>query len=389
MCGWERMCLERGMDRGRRKVLKVLAGVLAGVALLLGGGCEREVSEEVLRAMPAPVLTGYWHNWNGTAAWMDLREVPPEYDVVNLAFAVPKGKGSGEMVFVPDPKRYTEEGFRADVRALQRRGTRVLLSLGGGRHPIELKTEGQRRAFVESVLALCRQYRLNGIDLNFEGASIVLDAGDEDFLNPTTPKIRNMIRAVKEIHERAPEGFWITAAPETRPVTGGFGDYGLDAGGWLPLLHHLREELDLVHVQLYNSGTQFALVRGDRPEEVSIVTQGTPEFVWGVAEMLILGFPVNRDAPRMFPGLGAAKVSVGLPATPGAAPGGGYIAPQRLRRVLFQLMTGWGGPRSGHAMRSRGGHPELGGVMTWSINWDASRDGGTEPFEFARTLKGW
>ncbi len=350
------------------------------------GGCVRELPVGQAYGGGMPLLTGYWHNWNGTAAWMYLRDIPAEYDIVNLAFAVPGEDGSGRMVFTPD-RRYAEAEFRADIGFLQRRGTRVLLSLGGGRHPIELQTEAQRNAFVESVLALCRRHRLNGIDLNLEGASIVLDAGDLDFRNPTTPKIRMMISAVKEIRARSPDGFMITAAPETRPVTGGFGTYGLDAGGWLPLLHHLRNELDLVHVQLYNSGTQFALVRGDRPEEVSIVTQGTPEFVWGVAEMLILGFPVHRDNPRPFPGLGAEKVSLGFPATPNAAPGGGYIPPRRLRAILQQFMTGRGGVRSNHALRRPGGHPRLGGVMTWSINWDAGTDGRTEPFEFSQMLK--
>lgn len=353
--------------------------VLLGL-ILSGGGCERELSGQAM-----PLLTGYWHNWNGTAGWLYLREVPAEYDIVNLAFAVPHVDGSGRMVFTPD-SRYTEAAFLEDIRFLQRRGTRVLLSLGGGNHPIELHTEAQRRAFVDSVLDLCRQYRLNGIDLNLEGSSIVLDAGDRDFKNPTTPKIRNMISAVREIRRRSPGGFLITAAPETRPVTGGFGDYGTDAGGWLPLLHHLRDELDLVHVQLYNSGTQFALIRGDRSEEVRIVAQGTPEFTWGVAEMLILGFPVDRNRPQWFPGLGAENVSLGYPATPNAAPGGGYIPAQELRGVIGHLMTGRGGSRSGHPLRRPGGHPALGGVMTWSINWDATRDGGTTPFEFARTL---
>lgn len=365
--------------------IKVFRVLLTGFVFFFGG-CERDASGGEFPNGRAPLLTGYWHNWNGTAAWMYLREIPPEYDIVNLAFAVPRADGSGRMVFTPD-SRYTEPEFLADIEGLQRRGTRVLLSLGGGRHPIELHTETQRKAFVDSVLALCRRYRLNGIDLNLEGASIVLDAGDLDFRHPTTPKIRNMISAVKEIRERAPNGFMITAAPETRPVTGGFGAYGLDAGGWLPLLHHLRNELDLVHVQLYNSGTQFALVRGDRPEDVSIVTQGTPEFVWGIAEMLILGFPVNRENPQPFPGLGAGKVSLGFPATPNAAPGGGYIPPVRLRAILQQFMTGRGGIRSPHALRRSGGHPTLGGVMTWSINWDAGTDNRTEPFEFARTLK--
>lgn len=358
--------------------------------LLFFSACEREVVHQPPPPRPQtprpaahrPVLSGYWHNWDGSAGWMPLRDTPPFYDWVKIAFALPDPSGSGAVTFRPD-RRYEPGEFERDVAFLQRRGTRVLLSIGGGRHPIELQTEAMRRAFVESVLELCRRYRLDGIDLNLEGASIVLDPGDRDFLNPTSPKIRNMISAVREIRQRAPEGFLITAAPETRPVTGGFGDYGRDAGGWIPLLHHLRDVLDMVHIQLYNSGTQFALIRGDDPAQVRIVTQGTPEFIWGVTEMLILGFPVNRNSPQWFPGLGAQRVSVGLPASPRAA-GGGFIPVGDLPGILTHLQSGRSGPRRDHPLRSRQGHPQLGGVMTWSVNWDARQD-----FEFGRTIDRW
>jgi chitinase len=353
-------------------------------------GCQRIKKDwwtPHLQAMTAgkPVLAGYWHNWEGSAGWLPLRDVPPMYDWVKIAFALPDESGSGAITFRPD-RRYEAGAFARDVAHLQQRGTKVILSIGGGRHPVELQTEAMRRAFVESVIRLCRQYRFDGIDLNLEGKSIVLDPGDLDFRNPTSPKILNMIAAVREIRARTPHGFLITAAPETLPVTGGFGNYGGNSGGWLPLLHHLRDVLDMVHIQLYNSGTQFALIRGDDPEQVRIVTQGTPEFVWGVAEMLILGFPVNRNAQQWFPGLGAQRVSLGFPASPQAA-GGGYIPPQELRPILRRLVTGRGSPRRNHPMRSPRGYPDLGGVMTWSINWDAQQGDGREAFAFARSIK--
>lgn len=358
------------------------------VFLFLFLGCQWDVARRIPHPAVAgrPILAGYWHNWEGSAGWLPLRDVPPAYDWVKIAFALPDESQSGAIVFRPD-RRYEPGEFLSEVAFLQQRGTRVILSIGGGRHPIELQNESMRHAFVESVLELVRRYRFDGIDLNLEGRSIVLDPGDRDFLNPTSPKIRNMISAVREIRARTPRGFLITASPETRPVTGGFGDFGGDAGGWLPLLHHLRDVLDMVHIQLYNSGTQFALIRGDDPGQIRVVTQGTPEFVWGVAEMLILGFPVNRVQPQWFPGLGAHRVSVGFPASPYAASGGGHIPPDELRLILTHLMTGRGGPRRNHPLRSPRGHPGLGGVMTWSINWDAQQWNGREPFEFGRNLQ--
>jgi len=348
---------------------------LLPLAVILLTACETREPRHGSPSAPALLLTGYWHNWSSQAGDLSLRDIPEAYRRVNVAFALPKGPGSGEMVFTPHNRSPAE--FRADIRYLQRRGTRVLLSLGGGKHPIELNTPEAGEAFVRSVMGLVNQYGFDGIDLNLEGASIVLDAGDTDFRNPTTPKIRNMILAVREIRRRMGPAFLITAAPETRPVTGGFHKYGLDAGGWLPLLHHLRHEIDLVHFQLYNSGTQFALVRGDRPEDARIVTQGTAEFVWGMAEMLILGFPVNRETALFFPGLGAEKVSLGFPAAPRAA-GGGYQDPRQLRQIVGALLTGRTGS---YPLRSRNGHPALGGIMTWSIHWDAARD-----YPFAKAM---
>lgn len=342
--------------------------------LLLAGSCETR------NGMDAPQhrlrLSGYWHNWRSQAGDISLRDIPRAYTDVLIAFALPEEPGSGVMAFTPHGRTPAE--FRADIRYLQNRGTRVLLSLGGGNHPIELHGARQGEDFVRTVTALVRYYGFDGIDLNLEGASIVLDAGDTDFRNPRTPKIRNMILAVREIRRRMGPDFLITAAPETRPVTGGFHEYGGNSGGWLPLLHNLRDELDLVHFQLYNSGTQFALVRGDRPDQARILTQGTPEFVWGMAEMLILGFPVNRDPSMFFPGLGAEKVSLGFPATPRAG-SGGYQTPEQLRGTIGRLLTGQTGR---YPLRSSGGHPRLGGIMTWSIHWDATRD-----YAFARAMQ--
>jgi chitinase len=41
-------------------------------------------------------------------------------------------------------------------------------------------------------------------------------------------------------------------------------------------------------------------------------------------------------------------------------------------------------------LRQKGGHPNLAGLMTWSINWDAAGEGGKAPYTFARdAIRAW
>ncbi len=77
-----------------------------------------------------------------------------------------------------------------------------------------------------------------------------------------------------------------------------------------------------------------------------------------MTEMLISGFPVARNAANAFPGLGADKVAIGLPATPSAAPAGGYIAPATVKKALDYLVTGTSGYANTYKLRSTTGYPD-------------------------------
>ena len=58
--------------------------------------------------------------------------------------------------------------------------------------------------------------------------------------------------------------------------------------------------------------------------------------------------------------------------------------PEMTIEALDYLTTG---DREGYEgqyhLRNPQGYADLGGIMTWSINWDKSEDGGTAPYEFA------
>ncbi len=92
---------------------------------------------------------------------------------------------------------------------------------------------------------------------------MILDSGDTDFKNPKTPKIVNLISALREIADAYGSSFILTAAPETQYVQGGYGNYGGAFGGYLPILHALRDKLTFVHVQYIQHGVAVCLHRGE------------------------------------------------------------------------------------------------------------------------------
>lgn len=334
-------------------------------------------------AQPPLIVAGYWHNWVGKSTeYIPLRDVSPLYTHIFIAFALPKAPGSAEIVFRPN-KQPVEE-FKADIRLKQSRGVKVILSVGGGNHPVVLRTPDDARLFARSLAKLVREYGFDGVDINLEGESLHLDPGDLDFRNPKTRRVVLLIDAIRELDRQIGRDKIITMTPETQYVVAGYKAYGEKSGGYLPVLHALRDIIDWVQMQYYNAGTKLAY-SGRGAEHDVIVKAGTPDFVVALAEMLILGFPVGQDPSRYFPGLGAEKVVIGLPATP--LSGNGYLAPADFRRAMRRLMTGEATYRSAYKLRSRKGHPTLAGVMTWSVNWDASTHGGTAAYEFARTAR--
>jgi chitinase len=135
--------------------------------------------------------------------------------------------------------------------------------------------------------------------------------------------------------------------------------YGGIWGAYLPVLHALRDSIDILHVQLYNSGPMPGI-------DGNNYAQGTADFIVAMSEAVIQGF---NTAGGVFSGFAPAKVAVGLPACPAAA-GGGFTDTTTARMAVDYLMGT--GPKPGtYTLFQPAGYPELRGMMTWSVNWDA------------------
>lgn len=334
------------------KILQLIAGI--GVLLIL--------SRSLHAQMPNPALVGYWHNWSDANApyrWID--SVDSRYNVITVAFAVPTSNTDMRMTFVPD--RGTNQDFITRIQRVQATGKKVLLSVGGATATIDLTTTQNRDAFVTTMSNLLKTYGFDGMDIDIEsGASILVNGGT--ITNPQAVAQINLIAAIKSIMVQYRTDFGrkmlLTFAPETAYIQGGQSGYGNIWGGYLPIVDALRDSLDLIHVQLYNSGTMYGIDR-------NIYTQGTADFIVAMTEAVIKGF--NTQGGN-FAGFAASKVAVGLPASTNAA-GGGYVDSTTISTAVKYLLGK--GPKPGtYTLAQAGGYSDLRGMMTWSINWDAT-----------------
>ncbi|XTZ19194.1 chitinase [Micromonospora echinospora] len=322
--------------------------------------------------LPRHALIGYLHaSFANGSGYLRMADVPADWDIINLAFGEPTTVTSGDIRFqlcpvAECPGVETEAEFIAAIRAKQAQGKKVLLSIGGQNGQVQLTTTAARDTFVRSVSAIIDRYGLNGLDIDFEGHSLYLNAGDTDFRNPTTPVIVNLISAIRTIKQRYGANFVLTMAPETFFVQLGYQYYGQGpwggqdprSGSYLPVIHALRNDLTVLHVQNYNSGPIMGL-------DNQYHTMGSADFHIAMTDMLLAGFPVAGNPDRFFPALREDQVAFGAPSSPSA--GNGYLAPAGVQAAVNCLVKGQS--CGSYAPRS-GTNPAFRGLMTWSINWD-------------------
>ncbi|MFV8187571.1 chitinase [Streptomyces sp. AF1B] len=335
--------------------------------------------------LPTHALVGYLHaSFANGSGYTRLADVPDSWDVIDLAFGEPTSPTSGDIRFnrcpVSEcPNVESDADFKAAIKAKQAAGKKVLISIGGQNGQVQLTTTAARDAFVSSVSNIIDTYGLDGLDVDFEGHSLSLNADDTDFKNPKTPVIVNLISALKTLKAKYGSKFVLSMAPETFFVqmgyqfygTGKFGGQDPRCGAYLPVIYALRDDLTLLHVQDYNSGPIMGL-------DNQYHTMGGADFHIAMTDMLLTGFPVAGDANNVFPPLRPDQVAIGMPASVNA--GNGYVAPAEVTKTLDCLTkkTNCG------SYPTHGSWPAMRGLMTWSVNWDRYSN-----WEFQRTFDGY
>ncbi|MFM8840404.1 MAG: glycosyl hydrolase family 18 protein [bacterium] len=306
-------------------------------------------------------LVGYFHNWNSQdVAWVHPQNIDARYTVIAVAFAMPVSNTDMTMTFTPE--NMSVQAFKQAIAQLKAQGKKVLISIGGATAYLDFPNDNAKQAFITSMNDIMDTYDFDGIDIDIEHGNCIIITGGT-IANPSNASQVRLIDAIKTImnHHQSSKGkkMILTMAPETAYVQGGQSGFGSIWGGYLPIIHALRDSLDILQVQLYNSGTMYGIDR-------NIYTQGTADFIVAMTEAVIQGF---ATAGGQFNGLPASKVAVGLPSCTSAA-GGGYVDTATIMKAM-KYLRGKGSKPGSYAMVSGSGYPNLKGMMTWSINWDA------------------
>ncbi|MFE2302065.1 chitinase [Streptomyces sp. NPDC059445] len=277
--------------------------------------------------VPAHAVTGYWQNFNNGATVQKLSAVQSQYDIIAVAFADATGT-PGAVSFTLDSAGlggYTVDQFKADIKAKQAAGKKVIISIGGQNGTISVSDSASATNFANSVYSLMQTYGFDGVDIDLENG-----------LNATY-----MSQALRSLSAKAGSSLVITMAPQTI-------DMQSTSNSYFQTALNIKDILTVVNMQYYNSGSMLGC-------DGKVYSQGSVDFLTALACIQLQG------------GLDASQVGLGLPASTSGA-GSGYVSPTIVNNALDCLtkLTNCGSFKPAKA------YPGLRGAMTWSTNWDAS-----------------
>ena len=287
--------------------------------------------------LPQHTVTGYWHNFSNGSANLKLADVPTYYDVVCVAFTdntdIP---GEATFSVSEDLQKsigYTDAQFIDDVKTLKERGQHVLISVGGAEGRIDINSDQAAVKFAESMIDIIEKFGFEGIDIDLEGSTV-------SGTNYIAASLRTM-------YEHFGKDFIITMAPETAYMTPG--GAGFSSYYW-NLAIDIKDILTTVHTQFYNSG-------------------GMNGYGGAVANPGNGSFPANLSTLYIESGLRPDQVAIGVPSNQPAA-SSGQISPEQAAAAFNAMING----TTVDGFTPPKAYPTFRGLMTWSINWDATQD---------------
>ncbi len=277
--------------------------------------------------LPRHAVTGYWQNFNNGAAVQKISDVPGQYDIIAVAFADATGT-PGAVTFNLDSaglNGYTVDQFKADVRAKQAAGKKVIISVGGEKGTVAVNDSASATNFANSVYAVMQEYGFDGVDIDLENG-----------LNATY-----MTQALRALSAKAGPSMILTMAPQTI-------DMQSTSNSYFRTALNVKDILTVVNMQYYNSGSMLGC-------DGKVYSQGSVDFLTALACI------------QLENGLDPSQVGLGLPASTRGA-GSGYVAPSVVNAALDCLTRG----TSCGSFKPSKTYPGLRGAMTWSTNWDAT-----------------
>ncbi len=330
-----------------RRVLGVVLAALL-VAPVVPAAAAPMADVCAVKSRPAgKVLQGYWENWDGASngvhpplGWIpitDGRIRQHGYNVINAAFPVIRSDGT--VLWEDGMDSTVKVATPAEMCQAKAAGATILMSIGGAAAGIDLSNTAVANRFIATIVPILRTYNFDGIDIDIETG--LVGSGN---INTLSASQANLIRIIDGVLAQMPSNFGLTMAPETAYVTGGSVAYGSIWGAYLPIVKKYADNGRLwwLNMQYYNGSMygcagdsyQAGTVRGFT-EQTNCLNRGL------VVQGTTIRVPFDKQVP-------------GLPAQPGA--GGGYMS----TGLVAQAWNTYSGG--------------LKGLMTWSINWDGSKN---------------
>ncbi|MFD6091726.1 glycosyl hydrolase family 18 protein [Oerskovia sp. NPDC060338] len=323
---------------GTRRPARLLAALTAAT-VALGGLALAGTSAQAAplpAAQPATVaaaaapghqwLTGYWHNFNNGSVVMPLSDIPAAYNLVAVAFADNLSGTPGGITFNLSSAElggYTVPQFKADIAAIRAQGRKVILSVGGEKGNVIVSNATEAKNFADTAYGLMQEYGFDGVDIDLEHG-----------INATY-----MSSALHQLSAKAGPNLIIAMAPQTI-------DYQATSMGYYQLTLAIKDILTIVNTQYYNSGAMMGCNQ-------QVYSQGSIDFL------------TSLTCIQLEMGLRPDQVGIGVPAVQAAA-GGGYQPIANVIKAVDCLETGTGCG----TFKPATPYGKIGGVMTWSINWD-------------------
>ncbi|GII98731.1 chitinase [Sediminihabitans luteus] len=324
------------------RVARLLATTAALAVASLGiVGTAGATTPSVPAAAPAAVpaaapsansqwLTGYWHNFDNGSVVFPLSEIPSAYNLIAVAFADNKTGTPGGITFnlaSAELKGYTVPQFKADIKAIQAQGRKVIISVGGEKGNVIVSNATEAKNFADTAYALMQEYGFDGVDIDLEHG-----------INATY-----MSDALHQLRAKAGSDLIIAMAPQTI-------DYQATSMGYYQLTLAIKDILTIVNTQYYNSGAMMGCNQ-------QVYSQGSVDFL------------TSLTCIQLEMGLRPDQVGIGVPAVQKAA-GGGYQPLANVANAVDCLEKGTGCGSFKPAKQ----YGKIGGVMTWSINWDKTNN---------------